>query len=382
MDFIQVICSIEEKFKGPSYSVLMLAKSLINESLEGNIMSTSSRPYSNFHHGVEQIFCKRSRFLFFNLLCHSRELKTLLLNYAKISPVIHCHGIWQMPSIYSAIVAKKTSSPCVISPRGMLSVEARKFGRFKKFIFWNFLQKKSLYLVDCFHATSTMEALEIRNLGFRQPIAIIPNGIHLPKIPKNLHKEKIKRENKVALYLGRIHPKKSILDLIYAWSKIEHCNHDWKLKIVGPMEGNYASKIRNEAKKLQLKIEFIDGIYDDQKSDLYFSSDLFILPSLNENFGMVVAEALAHQLPVIATKGTPWEGLKKNECGWHIDHDIDSIKKALVKAIELSNEQRLLMGINGYEWMKRDYSWSDIGRKTRELYQWLRCKTNKPGFII
>ena len=54
----------------------------------------------------------------------------------------------------------------------------------------------------------------------------------------------------------------------------------------------------------------------------YAAADLFILPTLDDNFAMTVAEALAHGTPVISTKGAPWQDLETHGCGWWIDHGV------------------------------------------------------------
>ena len=72
-----------------------------------------------------------------------------------------------------------------------------------------------------------------------------------------------------------------------------------------------------------------------------------MLPTLDENFGMVVAEALANGTPVISTKGAPWEGLELHSCGWWIDHGIEPLADALLQAMGRSRRELKCMGTRG-----------------------------------
>ncbi|GHT50818.1 hypothetical protein FACS189440_18900 [Bacteroidia bacterium] len=93
------------------------------------------------------------------------------------------------------------------------------------------------------------------------------------------------------------------------------------------------------------------------------------MPTYSENFGFVIAEALASGTPVITTKGTPWEELNTCHCGWWIDAEVDAIAKALQEAIALSDEEYEQMGLRGRELIKDNYSIASIAEKMLQLYQ-------------
>src|SRR5437762_2271634 len=79
----------------------------------------------------------------------------------------------------------------------------------------------------------------------------------------------------------------------------------------------------------------------------YRDADLFVLPTLNENFAVTVAEALAAGTPVIATKGAPWHGLEREECGWWIDHGVEPLAATLTNAMALEPGALQAMGAKG-----------------------------------
>ena len=210
-------------------------------------------------------------------------------------------------------------------------------GGWKKKLAWRAYQKADLLAADAFHATSHQEGEEIRKLGFLQPIAIIPNGIVFPKQPiENMRLSD--RSSRSVLFLSRIHPKKGLLKLLNSW-KEANVPDNWKLVLAGPDEGGHQREVQALARNLDIEsqISFPGAVSDEEKWDLYFKSHVFVLPSFSENFGIVVAEALAAGLPVIATEGTPWQAINEKEAGWFVPHEVSSLAAAIRAATTIDD---------------------------------------------
>ena len=111
-------------------------------------------------------------------------------------------------------------------------------------------------------------------------------------------------------------------------------------------------------------------------------SDCEVLPTHSENFGMVVAEALACGTPVICSYGAPWAGLVTNKCGWWVPTEESALESAMCEAMSLDDMARRNMGARGREWMKRDFDWNAIGRKMKIAYTWLLNGGDKPEWVI
>ena len=285
-----------------------------------------------------------------------------------------------MPNVHAGAVAAGKGTPLVISPRGMLASAALAFSRFKKRAFWTLLQASVVRNAACIHATSEQEYVEIRDFGLVNPVAIIPNGIDLPdpSVPPMLGSA----SERVVLSLGRIHPKKGLDCLLHAWSKIEASHPGWRVRVVGPPEAGYDKDLRALAAALGLtRVSVEASIYGDAKTAAYQQADLFILSSLNENFGLTVAEALAAGTPVISTKGAPWSGLEHEGCGWWINHGVESLATALARAMALPRTALKAMGEKGREWMVRDFSWDRVAWDMLEVYRWLSGGTEPPPRI-
>jgi glycosyltransferase involved in cell wall biosynthesis len=310
----------------------------------------------------------------------SRGLTTALREAALTADVIHNHGLWLMPNVRAAEAAASGRAPFVISPRGMLAPAALAFSRLKKRAFWRVLQGRAVRQAACIHATSEQEYQEIRSFGFTNPVAVIPNGIDVPELPVQMTARDFRE--RVVLSLGRIHPKKGLGPLVYAWSKVEASFPDWRLKIVGPPEAGHEDELRALARGLGLTRVSVDGpVYGGAKTAAYREADLFVLPTLNENFGLTIAEALAAGTPAISTKGAPWSRLQSEGCGWWIDHGVETLAATLAHAMALPRGALKAMGNKGREWMVRDFSWNRVARDMLDVYHWLARGTEAPSTI-
>lgn len=188
---------------------------------------------------------------------------------------------------------------------------------------------------------------------------------------------------KEVLYLGRLHPVKGIEHLLTAWAQVEARHPDWTLRIVGPGESEYLGQLKQITSSLNLRqVQFAGPLFGLEKKDAYRRASLFVLPTRSENFGMVVAEALAEKTPVICTKGAPWQGLELERCGWWIDHGPNELSAALQSALSMSDVVRAQMGERGRHWMRRDFGWHAVATRMAEVYSWCHGKGGRPDCVV
>lgn len=241
-----------------------------------------------------------------------------------------------------------------------------------KRIFWPLLQRSALARADCFHATADSEYADIRRLGFRQPVAILPNGIDIPVQPP-----KRKSNRRTMLFLGRIHPKKGLDLLLHAWRCVQDHYDAWDLVIAGSDSGygrtsGHLNQTRELAVGLGVKrVAFVGPLYGIDKIHAYRNADLFVLPTRSENFGMSVAEALAMGTPAIVSRGAPWVGLENHRAGWWVEIGVEALADSFRHALSRSPEELTAMGERGRLWMQEEFSWASIGSRMAETYRWL-----------
>ena len=288
--------------------------------------------------------------------------------------LLHSHGLWGLTAHDSACVARRRKLPLVITPHGMLSSWSLNNRRWRKRIALALYQARDLRSAKLLHATSASEAADIRAAGFHNPIAVIPNGIELPDIvaPKPANSPKI------ALFLSRIHPVKGILDLVKAWSNLRI--KDWRLIVAGPDENNYRRVVEDAVREAGLsgEIAIMPAVDAAGKWKLFRAADLFVLPSYTENFGLVIAEALAAETPVITTTATPWKQLQTESCGWWVGTGTAALQGALNEAFDASDAQRNEMGRRGRKLIEREFTWALIAGKMRAAYDWVLHGGERP----
>ena len=363
MKGIHIVTSIEKEASGPTYSVVRLCESLVANGQNIILMTLGNKKTKLRFHRIY------ARVKWLPRLGISPTMKSDIERIVREGSVeyIHSHGLWQMPNIYAGQVAKKYNIPLIVSPRGALSEKAMKTGyKLIKSLFWIFFQKKILISASCFHATSNDEYKDIRRIGFKQPVSIIPNGVDFQE-----NEKKIDQPFKTLLFFGRLHPIKGVENLLYAWSEIYNFFPDWRLKIAGPGERQYVKKIKLISSTLSLqRVEFSGPLYGEDKWNAYRNADLYILPSFSENFGMTVAESLSVGTPVITTKGTPWSDLVDKKSGFWVDGNIESLVSCLHEALPDILQLRV-MGENGKRWMIQDFSWDLVEKNMSIFYTWI-----------
>ncbi len=372
-----VISSIDNASGGPSRSVTHLLT---------NIAQTDSSIHLQLHttmssNPIIKRFTEPNIDLNFYKTNWIGGLKKYKKGIQKLQPdLFHGHGLWQFPVHHMAKTSHRKSIPYIISPRGMLDTWPINHKRFKKKLARILFQDKDLKHAAVLHATSNSEARNIRKLGFRNAIAVIPNGIQI--LPIREHK-KFKRKKKI-LFLSRLIKNKGIGELLQVWAMLDKVlKSHWELIIVGEGDPNYVEKLNQIKKDLNLKdVSFKGPVYGPEKQDYFEDASLFVLPSYTENFGIAIAEALAYQVPVITTKGTPWEDLETNHCGWWIDIGVLPLKEALEEAIHTNELDLLKMGQNGRQLIEEKYSIESAAKQMLELYDWILQKGDKPDFVF
>lgn len=293
--------------------------------------------------------------------------------------IFHIQGLWRYIGTGAARYARHHHIPYVISLRGMLYPQALAASAMvKKFSLWLY-QRKDLQEAACIQATCMEEMEHYRKLGFTNPVAVIANPIDLDDyidraIPKKAH-------FKIG-YLGRVHPRKRIERLIYAMSALNGKINDAELVVIGAGDENYELFLKSEVKRLGLNnVTFTGFLTGDKKDTAIRELSVLAVPSDFENFGNIVTEALVRGVPVIASKGMPWQELEIYQCGWWINNDQETINKTILEAYEIGEDERVQMGLNGKRLMKDNYSVEVLGKRMMMLYEWILGTAGKPDFV-
>ena len=376
MKIIQVVPHVYLEAQGPSYSVPRLCEALASRDtlVELHVLSPEpqSQPkgYTRYTHPAWPLMHR---------LGLSPAMRKALQATVSNADVLHNHSLWMMPNIYAGTIKRPKGCVLVTSPRGTLAPWALQRSRWLKKLTWAAGQRKALHGADCLHATAVSEYREFRDLGLKAPVTIIPNGVDMPPYERPRVKTSPVRR---LLFLGRVHPKKRVDVLLRAWARLQDLYPDWELEIAGPDNSGYLAEMKNLAKVLGCnRVTFPGAVYGSEKIRMYQSSDIFVLPTYNENFGMAVAEALACGVPAIVTKGAPWSGLQDHDCGWWIESGEEPLVECLKHALGLNSEKLRDMGLSGRQWMESDFSWTHVAGMMLTTYNWLLGRGEVPPWV-
>lgn len=376
MKAIQIVSSIGVEASGPSYSVPGLARGLFENGVdvELHLRKLNQTPQTKY-----KIVAYPWRSTL-KSIGYSPEMLQGLKEAVKTTDVMHTNGLWMLPQIYPAWVTKNTDCKFVLSPRGSFATWSLKKGWLKKKIFAFLIQNAALRHVDMFHATCEKEYHEIRALGYKQPVAIVPIGMDIPKGNASVDKRDPNRLRRI-VFFGRIHKVKAVDNLVRAWSALHESLPQWELVIAGPDCGAKPELDAIIAEDNIPRVRFTGELNGQAKYDFLTDADIYVLPSHTENFGVTAAEALASGTPTVASQGTPWEGVETNNCGKWVPIGVEPLVTALQELTALSDEERIAMGQNGIEWIRRDFSWEGIGAKMKAAYAWLLGQGDKPDCV-
>lgn len=296
--------------------------------------------------------------------------------------IIHPQGVWDYNVRATCHLARKMNKPYIISLRGMLYPQALKKSAFKKKVFMNLFTSKVLSNAACIHATCEDEMIFYRNLGFKNPVTIIPNPIDVSEKFETYQKT-FNKDNFIIGYLGRLHKRKNVESLIKTLSILRKKYNNIELVIIGGGDDVYENELKSLAKELKVydKVKFCGFLTGEEKERTLDSLSLLVMPSEFENFGNVILEGLVRRIPCIATKGSPWKVLKEYNCGWWIDYNQEEINKAIEEAVNKSPEQLYEMGKNGFKLVKSMFTKEIIGIKLHKTYEWLLNGGEKPDFV-
>lgn len=373
---LQVIGSLDARTGGPSCSIKSLAEHLHNHEIKTDIWTFNypykDRPVKLKNHS--QHFIAPDFFLCRKLLSWNPWIKGSLAAIINKYDLIHNNGQWLMGNYYARLLAGRARKPLIISPRGMLEPWALGSKELKKKIAWRLYEKRNLDSAVAFHATSSAEAESLRRLGFRQPIAVISNGVELSSVAVDT------KQKKTVLFLSRIDVKKGLERLISIWGRQMSSFPDWELVIAGDGDKRYMSQLKKSVqdKGMSGRVRWAGFVEDEMKKSLYKNASVFILPTFSENFGNAIAEALSSGIPVVTTKGTPWDDIQTERCGWYVENSEKAIETALAEALQTSAVSLAEMGNRGRQLIERKYSWPKIAGQMAQTYEWILKRRSSP----
>ena len=373
MKVLSFVTSLKLTDGGPSRSVPMLAKGLAEAGVDITLMTIRSEEMNT--HAIEGT---TARLKVISPTCSKKEIAKYLAD--ERFDLIQIQSMWDLPYHKVMVEARRLGIPYIVTPRGMLDPWCFSQKAWKKKLAWWLYQRNDVQKAVCVYTTARMEAEHVSDLGITTRKAVIPNGIEKDAYLCKASSDVVKKQ---VLFLSRLHLQKGLEILFDAWKRIHSDYSDWQLLVVGNGETGYIHSLKKRIEALGLKdsIKILPPAFGNDKIQLYQESALFCLPSFNENFGMVIAEAMSCGTPVVTTTNCPWSVLNETNTGWCIDLSVENLERALRDAMSLSSAELYDMGQRASKLIYENFDYRNVTRKTLKLYEWLLNGGEKPDFV-
>jgi len=376
-----LVSSVSREAGGLFQSVRGLARAVMSEDVNASAFGISD-PNSALDVLNWQPASVRTFETQFRAWGYSNQLVPALV--AADLDILSTHGLWKYCSVASRRWHGRTARPYIVHPHGMLEPWALQNAGLKKRIAALLYENQHLRGAACFRALCEPEAQSIRSYGMRNPICVIPNGVDLPTRFQDsgfgVQDSELMRfagGRKVLLYLGRLHPKKNLANLIRAWKQALNSGRSsregWAVAIAGWDQAGYERELKKLTSDygLSASIRFLGPLFGQNKDAAFHACDAFVLPSLSEGLPMTVLEAWAHAKPVLITPecNLP-EGFVAG-AALQIGTEPEEIVTGLKQLSEMSDGDRRAMGDRGRTLVATKFSWPRIGEQMRSVYDWM-----------
>jgi glycosyltransferase involved in cell wall biosynthesis len=288
---------------------------------------------------------------------YSAPLAPWLAANAKRFDAVIVHGLWQYHGFAAWKALRQSDVPYYVYVHGMLDPwfkQAYPLKHLKKWLYWPWAEYRVLRDARAVIFTTEEERARARQSFwlYRAHERIVPYGATVPPLDAAPLREAFLqavpglRGKRIVLFLGRVHAKKGCDLLIDAFARIAGRDPSLHLMIAGPDETGWVASLRAQAQAAGIahRLSLPGMLQGDLKWGAFHASDVFVLPSHQENFGVAVAEALGCGLPaLISDKVNVWREIEADGAGMVAADTVDGTEKNLVRWLELDDTARAAM---------------------------------------
>ncbi len=376
------------KYGGPVFTQHDLFNALVKKGVEVTVYTTNVGLQGRVPTGrqVDLGGIKVTYFSFVNLLeCLGGEsgwqfspaMRSAIKANIKDFDMVSINGVWNYPVAVASYYCRKYKKPYTISPIGTLYPETMRKNYWKKLIYLHLISRNDLQRASAVHYTTKDEERCHSELGLKNKSVVIPEGIDLAgfsDLPKGEELgelyQKLRRK-KVILFLGRIVWKKGLDILVRAYKRIAEEHPETHLVIVGEGKSRYRNQIIDLIKRCNLanRVVLTGALYGREKLAAYRVSDIFVLPSYSENFGMTVVEAMACGTPVaISNKVGLSQDIEKAGAGVVTECNEDSVYKG-INSILVNRDFALKLAEKGKGLVAQNYDIDSVADRTIQAWR-------------
>jgi glycosyltransferase involved in cell wall biosynthesis len=375
--WVQVVTHLDPKYGGLSAAVPALSERIARAGTIDVSLAAFCAPGEEVcPQGInaeDLSFWPAGRKAWMNAVSLREDFERVLLS----ATGVHIHGLWEKSTAVAAESARKLGVPYVLSAHGMLEPWALANKRLKKMLYAMMVERKNVQRAMCLHALTRAEADHFIHFGARSPIAVIPNGVDIPKArsPKLfLEGFPEAQGRRVVLFLARLHPKKGLGLLVDAWRAVQNEWPDAMLFVAGPDFEDMRERLERQVREQGLaeSVLFTGMLEGAMKWSAMAAAECFVLPSYSEGLSVSVLEAMGMGVPVIVTEPCNMSEVTEAKAGWEIKVSVEELKGALRLALGNSPAENVEIGARGAELVATRYAWKTVARQMEDVYLWVQ----------
>ena len=276
------------------------------------------------------------------------------------SDLIHIHEFWQPAAAQVAMIAKRVGTPYVVSAHGMLNDWSMAQSALKKQVFMRVVGNRMFRGAGAVHCTAEGEARQavrwapIRQTGIVPLVMDMAPYRTLPARQQCRTKVPGNPNTTTVAYMGRLHPQKGVDRLVSAAIELHKSGQPVEVLIAGAGDQAYRESMEKMAEEAGIgdRVHFLGHIGGTRKINMLRGADILVLPSFQENFGLVLVEALACGTPVITTRAVDiWPELEASGSSKVIDNPDASLVASAIRELAQDPARREEMGRLGRAWV-------------------------------
>lgn len=290
--------------------------------------------------------------------------------------VVHIHAVWEGSLVRVASWCRRSATPYVIRPAGMLDVWSLKRRRLKKRIALTLFHGRMIAGAGAIQALNAHERDTVDLLGYARRIEVIPNGVFLDEIERPVDASAFRDphpslgDSPYVLFLSRLHYKKGLDILAEAWTRVSPDFPDHKLVVAGPREDDSIDRLTRRLEQADLAHTLVvpGEVYGDAKTGAFKGARCFVLPSRQEGFSVAITEALALGTPVVVSRDCHFPEVTEVSAGIETSLDPADVAGALARMLS-DDDLRRRAGEAGATLVRDRFTWPRIAEQTIRLYQ-------------
>ncbi|HUI06247.1 MAG TPA: glycosyltransferase [Verrucomicrobiae bacterium] len=383
MKILHVIPAVAPRYGGPSQAIVGLCRALRDQGLDVEMCTTDADGDGRLpvelgkrivYQGIPSYFFRRDWTEAFK---YSRSLKRWVGQHVDQYDMVHIHGGFSHATYAAARACHRRGIPYIVRPFGTLEPWSMHHKRPRKFIAWHAGFRRVIQAAIAIHYTTEQERMLTENsLNLRNGI-VVPNGVDESVLERgSSHRFRqelgLSDRDSFLLTLSRVHPQKGIEFILQAFVDLKVQGHlaGWHLVIAGSGEPDYVRRLQGLAHQTSAEsfVHWVGWLQGESKQAALSESNLFVLSSFQESFGIGVLEAMACATPVLISRHVGLAStIEAHRAGWVVNLNSDELRTALLEATQ---HPAILQarGEAARQLVAEEFVWSKIAVRWTVLY--------------